>query len=268
MKVKSVKYWLKSKERLFSDFSGFVLDGGDVKRRRIFIDRQSEVLFVAHIDTVLPPKYIRTRKRKSGKIKRLYAQGLDDRLGCMVAYELSEELNADLLLCDHEEEMRSTGQYHDLKEYNWIAEFDRGGEDVVTYGLDTEEFLCALGDCFVIGDGSFSDLCVLKTIACCVNVGIGYVHAHSRDSYVNVGILDRQIARFREFYETYQDTKFEQDNKYNDWMPEEGLQGDCELCGSYLDVQTVFSRTICRECFYELMEESLLFCGYGGHNET
>lgn len=208
MNITKMKYWLRKTDKLFADFRGFVLDGKDKERRRIFIDRGADVLFVAHIDTVQKPKFIRVRKTKSKKIKRVYAWGLDDRLGCMVASDLSKELGADLLICDLEERMGSTGMYHNLKDYNWIVEFDRAGNDVVTYGLDSLEFYMALEDYWNVGFGSFTDLCMLNTSACCMNVGIGYEFAHSKDSYVNMKVLDAQIAQFREFYDKYKGVKF------------------------------------------------------------
>jgi len=116
---------------------------------------------------------------------------------------LSERLDVDLLLTDHEESCDSTAQYHTLKNYNWIAEFDREGEDVVTYNLDSKKFLTALGDFWSIGIGAFSDICSMQTDVCCVNIGIGHQLSHSKDSYVCIKTLRKQIERFLIFYDTY-----------------------------------------------------------------
>ena len=239
--IKKLKYWLKSKEILFADFKRFTLDYKDLNKRRIFIDRKSDVLFVAHIDAVQTPKYIRTRKTKSGKLKRIYAQGLDDRLGCMLAYELSNEFDADLLICDNEEKFQSTGQYHRLKDYNWIVEFDRAGNDVVTYNLDSPKFLTVLSEFWNVGIGACSDISELETTTCCMNIGIGYEFAHSKDSYVDVKTLNKQLDKFRTFYSLYADTKFEQELTDN-FM-------ECEICYGNYNVAETFGYLICEDCF-------------------
>ncbi|HDY67366.1 MAG TPA: hypothetical protein ENH85_06230 [Candidatus Scalindua sp.] len=164
-----LRYWLQPRSTILKDFRDNLI--GEGKTRRIFIDRGSDVLFMAHIDTNCAPEL----KKHAGN--RLWAAGLDDRLGCALASHLAECWGVDLLLCDFEEEAKSSGQYHELKDYNWIAEFDRNGGDVVTYDLDNDEFLENLNRYFKVGWGTFSDLCMLNTTACCVNIGIGYKHA-------------------------------------------------------------------------------------------
>lgn len=252
--IAKLKYWLKSKEKLFVDFQKFTIDFNDPKKQRIFIDRKSDILFVAHIDTVQKPKFIKKTKN------RIYAAGLDDRLGCLIAHELSTELKTDLLICDLEESAKSTGQYHKLKEYNWIVEFDRAGNDVVTYDLDNIDFRQALSEYWEIGFGAFSDVCQLKTQACCVNVGIGYQHAHSKDSYVGLKTMRKQIAKFKQFFNEYKDTKFEQDlfvefDEFNCDYSYKSSIGECEICGIMADVDYVFGHIICEGCFEDMYSQ-------------
>jgi len=261
MNINKLKYWLKPKKQIFKDFSDDVLDGDDLEQNRIFIDRDSKVLFIAHIDTVLSPKYIR-KKTKKKKVRRVYAQGLDDRLGCMVAYELSTELQADLLITDHEESAASTGQFHDLKDYNWIVEFDRAGNDVVTYNLDCADFVDVLDRFWDVGYGSFSDVCQLKTDVCCMNLGIAYEYAHSKDSYVDVVKLEEQIEQFKLFYAEYKDTEFKQNHIYNDGDVDDygcySYEDECEVCNTVKDdCEYVHNHYICAECF----EFMLYDCG-------
>lgn len=270
MKISELKYWLKPKENIFADFDSFVLDKDDPNKRRIFIDRGSLILFVAHVDTVQKPKYIRESKTKSGKLKRIYAQGLDDRLGCMIAYQLSNELHTDLLICDNEEKCRSTGQFHELKDYNWIAEFDREGKDVVTYDLDCDEFRKVLSKHWKVGFGSFSDILKLQTQACCMNVGIGHKFSHSKDSYADIKTMHEQIAKFKRFYNEYKDVKFVRDysteygyERYSDQYYADKW-GTCELCGAIENVTTVYTYTICESCFEALISQYL----YSGYNEN
>ena len=237
-----LKYWLKPKENLFVDFQKYVLDRENPNQRRMFIDRKSAVLFVAHIDTVQNPEFIKKTKDK------IYASGLDDRLGCLLAYELSNKLDADLLICDLEESIKSTGQYHKLKDYNWIVEFDRGGNDIVTYDLDCKDFRQALSEYWKIGVGAFSDICQLNTQACCMNLGIGYENAHAKNSFVNLKSMKKQIAKFRRFYNQYKDVKFEQDYSQYDYS----FGSSCDVCGMSIDVEDVFGYSLCRECFLEM----------------
>ncbi len=263
-----LNYWLKYKELLFTDHKEFIV--GDGEKRRIFIDRGSDILFVAHIDTVQTP--VLKKHHKS----RIWAAGLDDRLGCGLASELSRFMDVDLLICDLEESAKSSGQYHDLKDYNWIAEFDRSGDDVVTYDMDDDDFLTALHKHFTLGWGTFSDLCLLNTKSCCVNIGIGYHHAHSEDSYVDINQLNIQLDRFRKFFYEFKDTKFTQDedkmrnNLYlnsqyygstpgyrrDDWSNQRDVYDtsefrECEYCG-HLGAEDVFNYKICESCFEEM----------------
>lgn len=246
-----LRYWLKPIDALFRDFDQYVLDKTDSEKHRIFIDRQSDILFVAHLDTVQKPKFIKQTKN------RIYAQGLDDRLGCMLASELSKELNVDLLLLDHEEKCQSTAQYHECKDYNWICEFDRAGSDVVTYGQDSIDFLTALEQYWKIGIGAFSDICLLKSDACTINLGIGYEFAHSKDSYVDIKTMDRQIKLFRQFYAQHKDTKFERDYSYEWDAPEYDYVNSCELCGMANAID-VYGYMICQDCFEKMISEKVL----------
>ncbi|KKL17108.1 hypothetical protein LCGC14_2488850, partial [marine sediment metagenome] len=199
--LNKLRNWMCSKAWVYKTNQKYIL-GDSPEKYRIFIDRGSDILFTAHLDTVLTPKYIKSTK------KNVWAVGLDDRLGCDVATVLGEELGADVLLCDHEESGKSTAYHHDLKEYNWIAEFDREGDDVVTYDLDSYAFNQVLLKYWNIGFGSYSDIADLPTTACCFNLGIGYQHAHSKDSYVDLKILKSQIEKFMVFYEKYSTVKF------------------------------------------------------------
>lgn len=263
MKLNELTYWLNNKETLFGDFDSFVLDKDDINKRRIFMDRGSLVLFVVHIDTVQKPKFVRNRKTKSGKLKRIYAQGLDDRLGCMIAFQLSEELNADLLICDNEEKCRSTGQFHELKDYNWIVEFDREGKDVVTYDMDCDKFRNALSDYWKIGFGSYSDIMNLQIQACCMNLGLGHHFGHSKDSYVDVKVFHQQIAKFKSFYHKYKDVAFTRDYHEAYGFDSYSRQyyadkyGECELCGGIANVEKIFTYRVCEQCFDAMIYQFL-----------
>jgi len=268
--INKLKFWLRPKKSIFKYFDEYVEDFYDFNKRRIFIDRGSNILFIAHLDTVCkPPCFV---KRKNEK---LWAVGLDDRLGCLIAYELSQRYKADLLLTDLEESGKSTAQWFNCGDYNWIVEFDRRGDDVVTYGRTSKEFEDALGEFWEIGEGSFSDICFLETNVCCMNLGIGYEKAHSDNSYVNLSIMNKQLNKFREFFYKYKDTKFEQDYgyqekqnaivTYKDWQWNNYYQGNkknvtsqlynydkCDFCGNP-NAEFIYSYFICEVCFDELL---------------
>ncbi len=256
---RKLRYWLKPKEQIFADLAAFVLDKDDKRKHRLFVDRGASVLFVAHLDTVQKPKFVRESRSK----KTIYAQGLDDRLGCLLAVELSQELSADLLLTDYEESGRTTIQYHEIKDYNWIVELDREGSDVVTYDLDCDEFRQALREYWQIGFGTYSDICTANTNACCFNLGIGYELAHSKDSYCNVKTVFKQIDLFKEFYAKYQNQQFVRDFVPHDvWWDRCGWQDDmyeedyCDLCGMS-NAQRIYEYYVCSDCMERMIFERL-----------
>jgi len=252
--IKNLKWWLSPKAVIFEHFNDFIL-GDTLEKHRVFIDNGADILFVAHLDTVIPAKFIRNRKTKSGKLERVYARGLDDRLGCAIAYDLSEKLGADLLLTDYEEICKSTAQYHNLKDYNWIVEFDREGDDVVTYGLDSIEFRTALSSYWKIGIGSFSDIVSLDTNICCMNLGIGHRYSHSKDSYVCIKTLRKQVAAFISFYDEYKNVKFVQDFKMPNLYDTYGVKL-CDFCGHWLGDE-IYGYTICESCFEFMIEQAM-----------
>lgn len=252
--IDKLKFWMLNKEDIFlrhaNDILGSKIEAGKHSKnsRRIFIDNGGDVLFVAHLDTVLPPKMKKRTK------KRLHASGLDDRLGCLLAYELGTRLGADILFTDDEEMCRSTAQYHLVKNYNWTVEFDRGGDDVVTYGIDSYDFRMALTEYWNIGIGSYSDIVDLPTLTCCFNLGIGYFHAHSKDSYVNLKMLRQQVSKFEWFYGKYSGTKFMADMRQeNDNFSSYAYDEPCDMCGNMDNVETVHDYFLCKDCFNQVL---------------
>ena len=255
MLTKYLISWFTSIDHIFKVFKQHTLDYKDKSKRRIYIDNGGKVLFVAHLDTVQTPRYYWRSHN------RIYAAGLDDRLGCWLAHTLSRELGADLLLTDNEECTMSTAEYHVCKDYNWIVEFDRAGADVVTYDLDSTEFRAALIEHFTIGIGLFSDLAFLDTSACCVNIGIGHNDRHDKNGYVDLSIMYSQVNRFKQFYQKYADTKFirDQQPEVKLWPTEESespIWVFCDCCCGYypLSEMCYYSDSlVCQDCVYDLV---------------
>jgi len=262
--IGQLRSWMRPVNSVFQWLNNYTLDADNALKRRVFIDRGGSVLFVAHLDTVHPPKIRGVHGYK------ICAQGLDDRLGCMLAYNLSEELGADLLLTDNEESCASTAYEHTAKDYNWIVEFDREGTDVVTYGLDNSEFRNALGKYWTIGIGAYSDICTLESKACAFNLGCGGYKSHKPSAYVDLRETAEQITLFHEFYAEYKDTKFVRtpgprtflggfrfpDFRCSDdfWDDQEKM---CELCGLSVGQVIHNDYCVCAECFQTLYDDYL-----------
>ena len=178
----------------------------------VFRDNGASILAVAHLDVVQPaPRHFGHYK---GQANVIYNTQLDDRLG---AYTILDALpgmgiKVDVLLTEGEESCRSTAAYFQTeKSYNWLIEFDRAGTDIVMYKYETpelREILEAQGN--EIGWGSYSDICTLEHLEVAgFNWGIGYHDNHFPDSHFKISEYKDAILRFRKFYNTYKDTKFE-----------------------------------------------------------
>jgi hypothetical protein len=170
-----------------------------------------KVLAVAHADSV---QQVRFFNRKGNVI---FSPSLDDRLGVAVAVDILPMLGieCDVLITDEEESANSSGSSFALDHlkhgYNWIVEFDRAGEDCVTYDYSSEEWSNAISLAgFRHGYGSYSDICEMEEMGvCAMNVGIGYEHYHSLSAYANMIALDRNLQKFVKFYREFGDTRFQ-----------------------------------------------------------
>jgi hypothetical protein len=179
---------------------------GEGTNRRLFFDNKSDVLIVCHADTVQKPRY--HGMLDFGYEKRIYASGLDDRLGLMIAFQMKNKF--DILVCDLEESAESTAQYHNLKGYNWIVELDRAGTDYVHYNLASDEFLNDIENTIDIeyGYGSFSDISFMKTDICRFNLGTGYYDAHNIESYCIVQEVELTIERLNTLYKNLHSKRY------------------------------------------------------------
>lgn len=202
-----------------------------------FKDNGGSVLLVAHADTV------QQGRRFSNKGGLYFSPMLDDRLGVAIVVDLLPKLTDvrfDILITDDEESANSSARSFEVdKEYNWIAEFDRGGDDVVTYWIESEEWIDALMSFgFKIGEGIYSDICDIQQSCCMVNIGIGYHKYHSKDAYAVVSEAEDNIARFIQMIEAVGDKKYEADvaqTKYETPLFDGLYSADyvCACCGSW-----------------------------------
>ncbi len=181
----------------------------------------SPVLAVAHLDYVNVPHRWRFDRART----RIYTPRLDDRLGVYTILDHlpSIGIQCDILLTTDEEIGQTTASefadcFPDHPPYRWIVEFDRRGEDVVTYDLDSPNWLQSLERShFNLGRGSFSDISALEfganqvELPCMVNIGVGYHHEHSTECYVELSQWKRQLTRFSHFWEHNSETEYVQE---------------------------------------------------------
>jgi len=175
------------------------------------IQRNSPVLMVAHVDTVLPLRgaVVVLDSEKN----RLLHPGLDNRLGVYLGLEVLPAMNlhVDLLLTTDEEQAASTAAIvHTRKPYNWIFSFDRKGTDVVCYQYDNPHLYRILtGAGFEVGHGSYSCVSDLEHLgACGINFGCGMANYHSEGAYCDLAQLTMQLKRFSGFYHDFSELWF------------------------------------------------------------
>jgi len=206
-------YWLTlDTDTFFEQFKNHTREANSFTQRHVFVDMDAPILYVAHIDTVLDlfaPKEIQIEDTA------IRATGMDDRLGCYLAFRLNLlGLKGDVLICDHEEIGYSTAKYFKTnKKYNWVCELDRPTVTVATYGLDSPAFLNALDKSeFCITKGTFSDISSLElpNNPCMFNLGIGYYQPHSFYSHLDKALMYRNVMKYAQFYEKNKLTSFVQ----------------------------------------------------------
>lgn len=182
---------------------GDVLPTQNINDLLIFQDNGSDVLAVAHLDTVLwcNPKI------NQNSINR--CPQLDDRLGVATILEWLPTLGKfDVLLCDNEEMGDSTGQYFKpshSRQYRYMIEFDRVGSDCVFYQYEREDLEYDFDEAgWDVGIGSFSDIAFMSHLNCQgVNIGIGYHNIHTAQCYCNMSEVNSQLVRFAMWYKYY-----------------------------------------------------------------
>lgn len=202
-------------------------------RKYRFIDNNSNVLAVVHVD-VSPAIYnIRRSYRRTGD-DFVISPSLDDRLGLNIILDELPNLgvNVDVLITDDEEIGLSTAQlFVPTKEYNWMFQFDRRGHDVVMYDYETRENIKLLEKYgFEVGVGSFSDICYLDFLGVTgFNFGTGYYLEHTRNSYADLQITSEVVERFVRFYHAMKDVKLSYEPRKI--IFEKRTDEFCDCCG-------------------------------------
>jgi hypothetical protein len=189
-----------------------------------FKDNGSNILAVAHLDTVNPRGIMWSGEVKLDKTI-FFSPYLDDRLGAYTILKVLPEaykINLDVLFTMDEEVGASTADlFKTEKKYNWIVEFDRRGGDVVAYDYKDDALKKKLESVgFKMGWGSFTDICRLEDLGCkAFNVGVGYENEHSARPSLIVETYNEQITKFVKFYELYKDELMPHTKKVKqDWF--------------------------------------------------
>lgn len=183
-----------------------------------FLDNGSNILAVAHLDTVVSHQRVcNFVNTAAGPV--VHSGALDDRLGAYTILELLPKLgiNVDVLLTTGEEQGNSTAQYFDPpegKEYLWMIEFDRGGTDVVMYQYDDAEMRDLVRDCGAKpADGAFSDISFLDHLEVKgFNWGVGYQDYHSVRGHAYLEDYWMMIGYWLAFHEANAETYLPHEN--------------------------------------------------------
>ncbi len=183
-------------------------------------DNGSNLLAVAHLDTVMgrDERAARFVDTEDGLV--VFSGALDDRLGAFVILDLLPKLGIfpDYLLTVGEEMGQSTaGCFLSPKEYNWGFEFDRGGTDVVAYEYEDADLTARIRKSGArVGQGSFSDISYLEHLEIkMVNWGVGYQDYHGPRSHAFLDDTFLMVARFLKFHEANEGEYLPHDQRFS-----------------------------------------------------
>jgi hypothetical protein len=175
---------------------------------------EADVLAVAHQDTVV--KFTEAKHFEhvdASGTHLVYCAQLDDRIGVYLACDYLPQLGvvADVLLTEDEESCRSSAfHFKTEKTYNWMFQFDRGGDDMVMYQYATPELRKLWADVgFRIGSGSYTDIVDLDHLGIAgFNLGTGYQNYHSKLAYLDMDQTFSSLRKFLAFYRAHGATPF------------------------------------------------------------
>jgi hypothetical protein len=193
--------------------------------RYVYIDNGSNVLAVAHVDTVEDsPRYYYSADKKiikydilpSPKVENLKVTSikLDDRLGVHLILDILPMMgiNVDVLLTDDEEFAQSSAiAFVTDKVYNWAFSFDRRGIGEVVmyqYSSDLVAIKAVEDSGWYFGRGSYSDISDLDIGCSCFNFSAGYMNEHTDACFCQYDGVMYNAQLFKKFYNAHKDTRF------------------------------------------------------------
>lgn len=185
--------------------------------KMLFKRNGGKILLVAHTDYVCnrgKPDFV---SGPHSGTRIVLSPSLDNRLGVYLILFQAWRFGAkyDILLTEGEEESKSTGkyfkQYFPKQKYNWMASFDRMGDDVVTYQYVSKVWEDAIRKSTrrLVLRGSYSDIASMGELGCCgCNIGIGYKDYHTPMSHVFWRDVNSGLLAFANLYRDYGEQKF------------------------------------------------------------
>lgn len=222
--LKSICKW--SPEKIANEFDltqVVIFDEKNKPQTYFYKNNGSNILAVAHLDTVLPYTHFDTVKLVNDT--RIYSPVLDDRLGAYIILDLLplKNIKCDILFTVGEEKLMSTAAYFQLprdKRYNWMFSFDKDGTDSVLYQYHSQQLVDLLESFSFTTpkssyrssynsaySGTYSDLVELDDLGCVgINFGTGYYNKHMIDSYASRVDILSQVVKFKFFYNAMVDT--------------------------------------------------------------
>ena len=231
------------------------IPGKQVSSGLWYIDRQADILGVAHLDYVPQTRHFCTVRIIPGNYHVVYSGQLDNRLG---VYTLLDVLRVsgiefDVLLTTDEEACQSTArQFVTDKDYKWGFSFDRSGtQDVAMYQYLDDQTSDAIRQVGLLpAHGSYSDIVELEHLGCKMfNWCNGLVNGHSPEAHASTRDYLSCVYKFLEFYKVYHDV-------YMPHTPQDRIApwGDdildqCDWCNRQsLQMQYLDGFWVCSEC--------------------
>lgn len=203
----------KCQARFQAEVNDFTAEGEvrvGKRGRHIFKDNGSNILAVAHLDSVSNSKKYGEVELDSGL--RVFSRAVDDRLGVYIILDWLPQFGCkfDILLTEGEEKGQSTAfDFETDKQYNWMIEFDRRGTDVVGYVYDDAAWAKLVRDSGAKDAlGAWSDIGELEHLKCKgFNWGCGYYNEHDEWAYfypVHTAVMMNYFLKFwRDNKDTY-----------------------------------------------------------------
>lgn len=186
----------------------------------LYKDNGSNILAVAHLDTVGLHEDRTARFLDTAAGPVVYSRALDDRLGAYTILELLPALDMkfDWLLTVGEESGKSTAAFFtppDGKEYHWMIEFDRGGTDVVMYQYEDRETRQLVRDSGAKPEtGIFSDISYMSHLEIKgFNWGVGYRDYHGPRAHAYLHDYWMMLSYFLKFHAENADVYLPHDTK-------------------------------------------------------
>lgn len=192
----------------------------------LYVKGTLPILLVAHMDTVhkeQPTEMIYA----NGTLSSPMGIGADDRAGIYMILEILKYHNCSVLFCEDEEIgcigatkfCRSQLAKELADKFNYLIELDRmNGNDSVFYECDNKEFEeFVTKEYWETNIGSYTDIVELSPVlkAASVNFSCGYYKQHTKDEYLVLAEMERNIQEVCKLIErTDMENKFEFIEKY------------------------------------------------------